>query len=124
MQAIWLKMYFSPLLYLATTKNPFTQESREYPVDMIFPNQEKYYVSITIPDGYTIETLPKSKALAMIDNLAIFKYNISSTEKQIQLLFTFDMNQAIIPSNYYLVLKDFYREMIEKETEKIVLKKI
>lgn len=118
------KMYFSPLLYLATTKNPFTQESREYPVDMIFPNQEKYYISITIPDGYTIETLPKSKALAMIDNLAIFKYNISNTDKQIQLLFTFDINQAIIPSNYYLALKDFYREMIEKEMDKIVLKKI
>lgn len=58
MEVIGDKMYFSPLLFFAATKNPFTQENREYPIDFFFPQQDKYTVSITIPDGYEVETMP------------------------------------------------------------------
>ncbi|MET0760481.1 MAG: transglutaminase domain-containing protein [Flavobacterium sp.] len=115
------KMYFSPMVFFAESKNPFTQETREYPVDFVFPHQDKYSISITIPEGYAIETLPQSKALSIQDNMANFKYNISSNGKQCQLLFTIDINQAIIGSEYYEALKSFYKEMVDKQNEKIVL---
>ena len=117
------KMYVSPLLFFATTENPFKQETRQYPIDFTYPNQEKYSISLTIPDGYIVETLPQPKAVAMPDSLGGFKYIISNTGNQIQLLYTQDINQAIIGPEYYEILKNFYKEIVNKQTEKIVLKK-
>ena len=36
----------------------------------------------------------------------------------------FDMNQAISPTQHYLNLKEYYKNMIEKMNEKVVLSKI
>lgn len=118
------KMYFSPFLFFAKTENPFKQESREYPVDFVFPQQDKFNISIKIPDGYTVETMPQPLALAMPENLGSFKYSISNNGNQIQLLYTQDINQAIIGAEDYEALKQFYREIVNKQTEKIVLKKV
>ncbi|PZO29944.1 MAG: transglutaminase [Flavobacteriaceae bacterium] len=117
------KMYISPLLYFTTTENPFKQETREYPVDFVYPHQDKYNISLTIPDGYTIETLPQPSAMAMPDGLGKFSYNISKNNNQIQLLYSLDINQAIISPEYYDALKNLYKEIVNKQTEKIVLKK-
>lgn len=118
------KMYISPLLFFAETENPFKQETRTYPIDFAYPNQDKYSFSLTIPEGYVVETLPAPKAIAMPDNLGSFKYNITSNGKQLQLLYIQDTNQAIIGAEYYEALKNFYKEIINKQTEKIVLKKV
>ncbi|MEO5776820.1 MAG: DUF3857 domain-containing protein [Flavobacterium sp.] len=118
------KMYISPLLFFASTENPFKQETREYPIDFVYPSQDKYTVSLTIPEGYAVETLPQSKALSMPGNLGGFKYMISNNGSLVQLVYTQDNNQAIIASEAYQVLKDYYKEIVSKQTEKIVLKKI
>ncbi|WP_439553568.1 transglutaminase domain-containing protein [Flavobacterium macrobrachii] len=116
-------MYISPLLFFTTTENPFKQETREYPVDFVYPHQDKYNISLTIPDGYTIETLPSTKGMALPDGLGKFSYNISKNNNQVQLLYSLDINQAIISPEYYEALKNFYKEIVTKQTEKIVLKK-
>ena len=118
------KMYLSPFLFFATTENPFKQEIREYPIDFVFPNQDKFNISLTIPEGYALETLPQPKAVAMPDNLGSFKYNISNNGSQIQVLYALDINQAIIGSEDYEMLKNFFKEIVNKQTEKIVLKKV
>lgn len=117
------KMYLSPFLFFTQTENPFKQETREYPVDFVFPDQDKFIISLTIPEGYVVETLPQSKALGLPDNLGSFKYNISSNGNQIQLQYVEDINQAVIGSEYYIALKNYYKEIVNKQTEKIVLKK-
>jgi len=113
----------SPFLFFTITENPFKQDDRKYPVDFIFPHQDKFNVSIKIPEGYIVEKTPEPKAIAMPDNLGNMKYNISVNGNQIELLYTFEINQAIIGSEYYEVLKNFFKEIIYKQTEKIVLKK-
>jgi len=117
------KMYLSPFLFFAMTENPFKEEKREYPIDFVYPNQDKFNISLTIPEGYIVETLPQPKAVVMPEELANFKYNISNTGNQIQILYTLDVNQAIISSEYYDALKNFFKEIVDKQTEKIVLKK-
>lgn len=118
------KMYVSPFLFFTKIENPFKQENREYPVDFVYPTQHRVNISLSIPDGYVVETLPQPKALAMSDNLGNFKYSISNNGNQIQLLYTQDINQAVIEPGYYEGLKNFYKEIVNKQTEKIVLKKI
>jgi len=118
------KMYFSPMVFYADTKNIFTQEKRDYPIDFIFPHQDKYNVSFTIPEGYTVETSPQSKSVAMVDDIGSFKYLISNNGNQFQIVYTLDVNQAIVGSEYYDVLKNFFKEIVDRHSEKIVLKKL
>jgi hypothetical protein len=117
------KMYVSPFLFFAKTENPFKQETREYPVDFVFPTQDKYNISLTIPEGYVVEMLPAPIAVSIPDDIANLKYNVTNIGSQIQVLFTLDINQAIIGSEDYEILKNFFKEVINKQTEKIVLKK-
>ena len=58
----------------------------------------------------------------MPDGLGSFKYNVNNGN-QVELIYTFDMNQAIIGSEYYDALKNFHKEIINKHSEKIVFKK-
>ncbi len=118
------KMYVSPLLIFQLDQNPFKQEVREYPVDFMFPNQDKYTISLTIPDGYAIETVPEPQILALPANLGSFKYETATKGDQIQIGFTQEVNQAVIDAGYYEALKIFYKQMVSKQSEKIVLKKV
>lgn len=118
------KIYFSPMLFFTKKVNPFKQETREYPIDFVYPHQDKYMINILIPKGYVVESLPKSVKLAMEQNIGAFSFNISSIENKIQVVATFDINYANISPEYYETLKSFYKAFIEKQNEKIVLKKV
>jgi transglutaminase-like putative cysteine protease len=118
------KMYINPLLFFTKEHNPFKQEVREYPVDFGFPFLDKYTINIDIPEGYMVETLPKSAQLNMEDNLGSFKFISTASENKIQLSITHQINAPIVSSEYYSMLKEYYQGMIAKETEKIVLKKV
>jgi len=117
-------MYISPMLLFTLTENPFKQEAREYPVDFVFAFQEKYNISLKFPDGYLIESLPSPAVVALPENLGKFSYNISKNNNQAQLIFSLEINKAIISPEYYESLKNFFKEIVNKQTEKIVLKKI
>jgi len=117
-------IYVNPMLFFTVTQNPFKQENREYPVDYGFPFVDKYNISIKIPEGYKVESLPTSILLNMEDNLGGFKFMISTTGNVIQLVMTHQINSPIIVADYYPMLKEFYQKMIEKQNEKIVLKKV
>ncbi len=118
------KIYLDPLLFFTQKENPFKQDKREYPVDFVFPNQDKYMLTITLPDGYAVETMPAPTSVEMLENLGSFRFNITNSGKQIQIAATIDINQAVIGAEDYETLKSFYKAIIDKENEKIVLKKI
>ncbi|MCF6214301.1 MAG: DUF3857 domain-containing protein [Flavobacteriaceae bacterium] len=119
------KIYFSPLLILANSKNPFTQEKRLYPVDFGTAWEDQYIVSIRIPDGYGISSLPENMAIGLPENMGVFKFVISKKgDNKIQVLASTKINTPIISSIYYKDLKNFYKAMLEKQTEKVVLTKL
>lgn len=118
------KIYVNPMLFFAQDKNPFKQEVREYPVDFGFPFMDKYNITIKIPEGFAVETLPKPVAYNMENNLGSFKFNIAANENVLQLSVAHQINEAIITTEQYEMLKEYYKGMIAKQTEKIVLKRI
>lgn len=118
------KIYLNPMLFFATNNNPFKQETREYPVDFSFPFTDKYSINIEIPEGFVVETLPAPAAVTMEDNLGVFKFNIAANDNKLQLSILHQINEAIVSAEKYEMLKEYYKTMVEKETEKIVLKRI
>ncbi|WP_413999417.1 DUF3857 domain-containing protein [Flavobacterium sp. W1B] len=118
------KIYVNPMLFFGNDKNPFTQEVREYPVDFGFPFLDKYNIMIQIPEGFSVETLPTPAVIVMEDNLGTFKYEIALNGDKIQLLIQHQINDAIVGTEKYEMLKEYYKKKIAKESEKIVLKRI
>ncbi|MEP6932191.1 MAG: hypothetical protein ABI850_19365 [Flavobacterium sp.] len=118
------KIYLNPMLFYTNTENSFKQEIREYPVDFGFPFSDRYNITIKIPEGFAVETLPAPVILTMEDNLGTFKFNIAENGGVLQLSIQHQINEAIVSTEKYEMLKDYYKAMIAKETEKIVLKRI
>ena len=118
------KIYFSPLLFLADSKNPFTLDKRLYPIDFGSKTEDVYKASITIPKGYTISSIPKNLSIGLPDNMGFFSYIIKVGKTNFQVLSTLKINNPVIPADRYQILKEFYKQLVEKQTEKIVLTKI
>ncbi|MCB0472239.1 MAG: DUF3857 domain-containing protein [Flavobacteriaceae bacterium] len=117
------KIYFSPLLFLTKKENPFKLAERQFPVDFAFPWEEKYQVTIKIPDNYIVETVPESISVKMPKEEASFSFMIKQLGNSIQIVGTVDVNHSKIMSEEYTFLKQFYNQIIKKENEKIVLTK-
>jgi hypothetical protein len=118
------RMYINPKLFFTQTKNPFVQEERQLPIYFGCPRQEKFNVNIDIPEGYMVESLPKSLKLETGENVGSFSFNSVTSDNKIQIIIVQDTNKRIVSSSFYDVLKAFYQQLTEKENEKIVLKKI
>ncbi|MBF4508343.1 DUF3857 and transglutaminase domain-containing protein [Flavobacterium sp. JLP] len=118
------KIYLNPMLFFLSEKNPFKQEKREYPVDFGFPFCNKYTITIKLPENFTVENLPESTAVVMEDNLGAFKFDIAFTDNLIQISMIHQINEAIFPIEKYEMLKEYYKTMLAKQSEKIVLKRI
>ncbi|WP_422083705.1 DUF3857 domain-containing protein [Ulvibacterium sp.] len=118
------KMYFNPLFNSTMTENPFKLEERNYPIDYAYPWEEKMVINISLPEGYEIETLPEDIKLGLPNKMASFIYKVVAKGNQIQVLADLKMKAAIIPAVDYPNLKEFYKKIVEKEAEKVVLSKI
>ncbi|MFG6686576.1 transglutaminase [Mariniflexile sp. HNIBRBA6329] len=118
------KIYFSPLFFLKTSENPFKLEKREFPVDFGYPSNSRYLVTVNIPQGYKVETIPEPFALMLPDNLGSYKCNISASETNVQLVIDTEIKVPVVSSIYYEALKAYFSKIVEKESEQIVLTKV
>jgi len=118
------KIYFSPSLFKTEKLNPFKLEERNYPVDFGYAWEERLMVNVTIPEGYKIESMPEPIAINLPNNQGSFKYNLSNSEKEIKIMVNIDISTSMIQVQEYGALKEFYKLLVEKETEKVVLSKI
>lgn len=117
------KIYFSPLLHFASKTNPFKLEKRSFPIDYGYPSGTTYRLTLNLPEGYQVESMPESIKINLPEGLGEFTYRLKHVENQIQVVAATKLKRAVFGPNYYLSLKDFYAKMIEKQQEKVVLSK-
>lgn len=117
------KLLFNPLLFLTKETNPFKSNDRKFPVDFGSAWKETSNISIEIPEGYTVESIPEQLAIGLPDNLGFFKYKITNTANIIKVNAIMQINAAIITPKHYASLKDFYTKVVAKQNENIVLVK-
>ena len=53
--------------------------------------------------------------------MGVFKYKIAVIGSKIKLSSVLQINTSIVTPEYYTVLKDFYTQLLKKQSEKIVL---
>ncbi len=115
------KLYVRPLLFKANTSNIYKLKDRKFPVDYSAPWMDKNTVSIQIPEGYNVESIPEATAITMSDNLGVFKFQATQVGDKIKIISIVQFNKAIISPEYYQELKEFYNRMVKKQSERIIL---
>jgi len=120
-------IYLSPLLFLAQDENPFKHDQldRKLPIDFTFPKSKKYIINIKVPEGYKIDYIPESSAVGLPNQKGIYRFSIKKSPLgDLQVVVQKEIKQSILSNDYYKPLKDFYSNIVTKETDKIVLKKL
>lgn len=117
------KIYITPMLFFKTDENPFKDKARNYPIDFTYPRASRQTFNISIPDGYTIDYVPEKSVIGLPNNAGTYQYLVMANNNKIQLTVIFNINASILPSEYYESLKELFQTVVDKESEKIVLKK-
>ncbi len=117
------RIYFNPLMYGTQEDNPFKSETREYPVDFGTPFENIIISKFIVPDGYEVEELPQSKALALPNNSGRLNYSTSQSGQTISITCQFIINKAKFLQEEYPALREFYTQVVAKQAEQVVLKK-
>lgn len=116
-------IYINPLILPHTTKNNFTQSERKLPIEFEYPYSVQINTLLTIPEGYTVEEMPKSERFLLPENAGTMSYLIEQKEDRIQLLYRFQLNEVVFPFTSYPHIREFWGKMVAKNGEMIVLKK-
>ncbi|MBC6697747.1 DUF3857 domain-containing protein [Hymenobacter sp. BT190] len=117
-------LYVRPLQHFGNSKNPFVQESRQFPVDFGCPVDETLLVTLTLPAGYELEEMPKPTAVSLPDNGGRFLYQAQpAADGTVQIMSRLNLNRAVYSAAEYEGLREFYRLVVAKQAEQFVLKK-
>ncbi len=117
-------LYISPMFGEGYQKNLFKSAQRSYPVEMPYASDQTYVFNMTIPDGYTIDELPKSMILKLNEaGDGKFEYLISESNGIISMRSRVQLKRAYFGSAEYDLLREFFNQIVKKHNEQIVLKK-
>lgn len=117
------KLYLSPMLFLNSKENPFREDDRLYPIDFTFPKDLSYYISLELPEGYTVDSVPEKAIFKLGEEDMILTYLIDVFNNKITVKVDQNINTILFLPKDYQNLKEFYSNLINKENEKIVLVK-
>ncbi|MDP4209428.1 MAG: hypothetical protein Q8928_11505 [Bacteroidota bacterium] len=117
-------LYINPMAYERITENPFKLEDRKYPVDFTYRTESTHMFKLSLPEGYEVSELPKSVIMRLPDNGASLTYQLSTNGNSVNLTCKLQINKTIFTEADYANLRSFYSEVVKKESESIVLKKI
>jgi hypothetical protein len=118
-------IYFNPLMAEARHDNPFKPAERHYPVEMPFTIDETYTLQMEVPNGYTVEELPRSMLVKLNEaDDGVFEYRISQSGNNISFRSRIRIVRSYFDPEEYTMLRDFFGLIIKKQSEQIVFKRI
>lgn len=115
------KIYISPFFNESIADNPLKQKDRQYPIDLTYPQKRIFITSLSLPEGYQVEFVPEEMK---IDN-ELFELNYSTKifDQEMQVSFDYFFKKPIYQSTEYAKIKDYFKKIVQKGNEKIVLSK-
>jgi hypothetical protein len=117
-------LYISPMLFFAQTENPFKDDKREYPIFFEYPKSQKYNISIKIPEGYKVKSIPQGIKANLDNDSGSYTFLLQEVPGILQLAVSLEINTPIILPQDYEYVKGMFSQITKKEKEKIVLTKI
>lgn len=117
-------IYINPLIFPHMIKNDFIQSERKLPVEFNYPYIYQISCTILLPENYKVEEIPKSIKMTLNNAQGKCIYQVQQDGNNLQVSYRFELNQTIFPQTDYAAIREFFGQVVTKNTEMIVLKKI
>ena len=112
------KLVFNPLLFLYSQNHNFNQkEARKAPLEFYTAFDRIKKVTITIPDNYVFENVPKSKKFRTEDNALQYSYIVTQEGNKLTVETTVKVDDAIFPKEYYPAFTQIYDNISKMEAQ-------
>jgi len=117
------KIFISAILPQGLDDLPFKLEKRKYPIEMNYPEDISIILDLTVPDGYTIESLP-APVIFITENGGIqVAYNVTQMPGKVNVTLKYIVKQLQFDPAEYSTLREIHNARRQKFTEQIVLSK-
>ncbi len=101
--------------------NPFSLEERKFPIYLPVPIMTKNDVTIHIPKGYTVKSMPQTMILE--NKYILFKVSTKSTGDSITFSYNVKYKKCLIPPEDYKETKTLYDKCIKNLKTRFILVK-
>jgi hypothetical protein len=94
---------------------------RKYDLDLGYPMQLEKTVLVSIPEGYTVPSLPPD--IEINEEFGSFKRSYKFDDKTVKYEMDFTIRQSIVPPKKYQELKRFLETIAREDKAQIVLER-
>ncbi|SHF53443.1 transglutaminase domain-containing protein [Chryseobacterium sp. OV279] len=116
------KMIINPMLFLNKNSNEFDQaDERKYPIDFISSFTKVKKIILEIPEGYLIESMPKSKKIVTQDKEIEYSYVAEQKGNKLEIISTTKIVSPDYPKEYYPAFKQIWGTASKSENQVISL---
>jgi hypothetical protein len=116
-------LYLSPVSEFLEEQNPFRHETRTFPVDFGTQQDETLMITLRLPADYELAERPKPSQVELPDGGGRFFYNVAVDGATVNITSRLSLRKPVYPAEEYVYLRELYRLMLEKQSEKLVIKK-
>lgn len=116
-------IYVNPFVFAPWDSNPFTNERRSVPVERPAKMTEDYAVSLTIPEGYDVEELPKKFSVKTPDGSIACRVMFARDGNVINVTYRYQLLRLFFGTDEYADLREVYNLIYAKCNEMIAIHK-
>ena len=118
-------IYLKPYISKYQDESDFQNPERKIPVEFAYPEVITYNAMITIPDGYTVESLPNLVSIACpCTSGKVVAQCLFDGSRTVNVNFRFTCNNRLVVPERYGELRSFWAELANIYNSTIVLKKL
>ena len=116
------KRIFLPLsIFAAGTRDPFTSSHREEPIDLQYPFLEKDQVTLHLPAGFQVESVPSDARVDLPQN-AVYLSHAAADGQTITYTRNYVLANMLYEAKEYDKLKGFFDDVSNKDRAQAVLR--
>jgi hypothetical protein len=122
-QVVGDMIYVNPLFFSSWKENPFKSPERFFDVDFSYPMDYSTTVNLTLPEGYTVDELPKPIVIQLSNSGGEYRRLLQLEGNQLSVVSRLRINYALFGVETYKELRAFFDQVVTVSEEQVVLKK-
>lgn len=114
----------SPIVFPTVRSNPFGLNERLFPVDFGHQRFVTHRITINIPEGYKVVSIPKDTGVKLPNNGGSYLFKVQDKGTQVKIYIRYQIAKKVFSSEEYFYLKEFFKKIIEAEQGLLEIQKI
>jgi hypothetical protein len=117
------RLSLNPFVFGRIQVNPFKLADRTYPVDMGIPSDERFTMTIHLPENFVVESASKEQGFSLPENGGRLIINLSNDIENCTYSQAVSFYKPVYSVAEYPSLKEFYNKIVQAEGTEIIFKK-